>query len=240
MFESALEQNIPRRQLGRGAILSIAAHGVLIGLALYLSSRPSTHQEALRTVTFFNPPPPPPPPPPPAGGGSKAKKVEPKKIIKKPDTVVETKKTEKVPEKAPDPSPSPDPAGQVGGVPGGVAGGVVGGVVGGTLGGVVGGTGNGNEVLPFGAGMVKPSVVHPPEITFSKEARAMRVGGLALVECVINLDGSVSDCRVTKSLPYMDGQLLQAARSMRYTPVMYQGHPQRVKMVFPIRVPTPS
>src|SRR5580692_390166 len=105
MFESALEQNIPRRQLGRGAILSIAAHGVLIGLALYLSSRPSTHQEALRTVTFFNPPPPPPPPPPPAGGGSKAKKVEPKKIIKKPDTVVETKKTEKVPEKAPDPSP---------------------------------------------------------------------------------------------------------------------------------------
>ena len=200
MFESALEQNIPRRQLGRGAILSIAAHGVLIGLALYISSRPSTHgQEKLREVTFFNPPPPPPPPPPPAGGGSTAKKTEAKKIIKKPDTVIETKKTDKIPDKAPDPTPTPaEPGGQAGGVPGGVAGGVqggvvggtVGGVVGGTVGGVLGGTGNGNEVIPFGAGMVKPSLVHPPEITFSKEALAMRVGGLALVQCVVNLDGS--------------------------------------------------
>jgi periplasmic protein TonB len=243
MFESALELNIPRRQLGRGAVLSIVAHGVLIGLALYISSRPSTHHEKLRELTFFNPPPPPPPPPPP-GGGSKAKKVEPKKIIKKPDTIVETKK-EKIPEKPPDPTPeTPEPGGQPGGVQGGVAGGVVGGViggtVGGTLGGVIGGTGNGTQVIPFGMGMERPTVVHPPDITFSKEALAMRVGGLALAECTINLDGSLSDCHLKKSLPYMDAQLLQAAHSMKFTPVIYQGHPQRVLMTIPIRVPTPN
>jgi protein TonB len=112
--------------------------------------------------------------------------------------------------------------------------------VGGTVGGVVGGTGNGNEVIPFGAGMVKPAVVRPPEITYSKEALAMKVGGVALVTCVVNLDGSLADCQVIKSLQYLDAQILQAARSMRFSPVMYQGHPQRVKMTIPIRVPTPS
>jgi protein TonB len=125
-------------------------------------------------------------------------------------------------------------------VPGGVAGGVPGGVVGGTPGGQVGGTGNGNEVIPFGAGMQKPALVRPPEIVYSKEALAMKVGGVALAECVVNLDGSLSDCHLIKGLPYLDTQLLQAARSMRFTPVMYQGHPQRVKMTVPIRVPTPS
>jgi protein TonB len=68
----------------------------------------------------------------------------------------------------------------------------------------------------------------------------MRVGGLALVKCVVNLDGSVSDCHIMKGLQYMDAQILEAARSMKYSPVIYQGHPQRVEMIIPIRVPTPS
>jgi protein TonB len=245
MFESALEQNTPRRRLGRGAILSIVAHGVIIGLVLYISSRPSSHvQEKLRAVTFFNPPPPPPPPPPPAGGGSlQPKKTEPKKVIKKPDTIVKAKKVEEVPqEKPPDPphETAGEPGGQPGGVPGGVAGGVPGGVVGGTVGGVPNGTGNANQVIPFGAGMQAPTLVRPPEIVPSKQALAMRIGGVALAKCVINLDGTLTDCRLIKSLPYMDEQLLQAARSMRYTPVIYQGHPQRVEMIVHIRVPTPS
>ena len=120
MFESVLEQNIPRRRLGRGAILSITGHVLLVALALYVSSRPKTGgQEKLRAVTFFNPPPPPPPPPPPAGGGSKPKtKTEPKKVIKKPDTVVQTQKIEKVPERPPDPTPETpgEPGGQAAGV----------------------------------------------------------------------------------------------------------------------------
>ena len=71
MFESVLEQNIPRRRLGRGALVSFGVHALLLGLALYISSRPkSDGPEKLRAVTFFNPPPPPPPPPPPAGGGA--------------------------------------------------------------------------------------------------------------------------------------------------------------------------
>lgn len=224
-------------------MLSIVAHAVLIGLALYISSRPSAHaSEKVRAVTFFAPPPPPPPPPPPAGGGAQPKKVEPKKVVKKPDTIVKAKKEEVQPKQPDLPKETPpEPGGQAGGVPGGVAGGVPGGVVGGTVGGVPGGTGNANQVIPFGAGMEKPSLARPPEVVHSKEALAMKVGGLALVKCVVNLDGSLTDCRLMKSLPYMDQQILQAMRSMKYSgPVMYQGRPQRVEMVIPVRVPTPS
>ncbi len=244
MFDSVLEQNIPRRKLGRGAIASFAIHAVLLGAVLYISSRPKAPtEEKIRAVTFFNPPPPPPPPPPPAGGGAQRKpKTEPKKP-KKPDTVVQpTKPIEKIPDPPPKSAEpeAPEPGGQVGGVKGGVAGGVVGGTVGGVVGGVVGGTGNGTEVIPFGAGMVKPSLVKPAEITYSKEAMAMRVGGVALATCVVNLDGTLTECTVTKSLPYMDKQISDMLRSMRYSPVMYQGHPQRVRMTIPLRIPTPG
>jgi hypothetical protein len=38
----------------------------------------------------------------------------------------------------------------------------------------------------------------------------------------------------------MDQAILDALKGWRYTPVMYQGHPQRVEMVIPIRVATPG
>src|ERR1700691_4479467 len=89
MFDSVLEENIPRRRLGRGAMMSFAVHALLVGLARSVSSRPKADHEKWRAVTFFNPaPPPPPPPPPPAGGGAKKPKTE-KKIQKKPDTAAQ-------------------------------------------------------------------------------------------------------------------------------------------------------
>jgi TonB family protein len=66
------------------------------------------------------------------------------------------------------------------------------------------------------------------------------VSGVALVKCTINLDGTLTDCHLTKGLPYMDEQILQSMKSMRFTPVMYQGHPQRVEMTIPLRVASPG
>jgi len=237
MFDSVLEQNIPKRKLGRGAMMSFAVHALLLGLAVYASSRPKAATEKLRAVTFINAaPPPPPPPPPPAGGGAKKPKTEQKKVQKKPDTIVETKKVDKQPEKPPEPDPQPE--GQVGGVVGGVAGGVVGGtvggVVGGKLGGVVGGTGS--EVIPFGSGMEQPTLLQKPDVRASREAAAAHIGGLALLKCTINTDGTVTDCTIMKGLQYMDQQLIEATKTMRYSPVMYQGHPQRVKMIIHLTV----
>ena len=52
--------------------MSFAVHALLLGLAVYVSSRPKADHEKVRAVTFFNPAPPPPPPPPPGDTGNGA------------------------------------------------------------------------------------------------------------------------------------------------------------------------
>ncbi len=88
--------------------------------------------------------------------------------------------------------------------------------------------------------MEKPKLMTKPALTYSKEAMAMKQGGLALVSCVINLDGSLADCKITKSVPYMDQQILEMLKSWRYTPVIFEGRARSVRMTIPVRVPAPA
>ena len=230
MFDSVLAQNVPRRQVGRGAVLSFVVHVVVVAAALYISSRPHEEEKKdARRVMLFNPPPPPPPPP--AGGGAVTKpKVEKKKIIKKPDTVIQTTKKEAPkPQEQPKPAEeTPEPGGVVGGVKGGVAGGVVGGVVGGQLG-----------AVPFGAGMTRPVWLKNPAPIWSREAAAIKVTGTALVKCVIGVDGSLQNCRIIKGLPHMDPEILAVLKEWRSSPVMFQGHPVSVEYIIPVKVVAP-
>ncbi len=155
------------------------------------------------------------------------------------------------PEPEPEPAKTEEPE-QPGGVEGGVAGGVQGGTVGGQVGGVIGGTLGGtlggqvgstappqNVVLPFGAGMNRPSKVAGREPQYTREALAARIEGLAIVKCVIRTDGTLANCRTIKSLPHMDREILAALATHRYTPVMYQGRPVSVDYVFNIRLKLP-
>jgi TonB family protein len=87
--------------------------------------------------------------------------------------------------------------------------------------------------------MEPPRLLAKTEVTYSAKAWAMKIGGVALARCTIELDGSLSNCRITHSLPYMDDAILQALRGWRFSPVIFQGHPQRVVMTLPIRVATP-
>jgi protein TonB len=87
--------------------------------------------------------------------------------------------------------------------------------------------------------MAKPSLLCMAPINLSREAAAHGVSGVALIHCVVEVDGWLSQCRLAKSLPHMDDQLLAATTTMRFTPIMYRGHPQRVRMTIPIRVLPP-
>ena len=57
-----------------------------------------------------------------------------------------------------------------------------------------------------------------------------------LVKCVINLDGSVTNCRVIKGLPFVTESVMAVLPTWRFTPVMWQGHPQAVELVIPVRL----
>ena len=64
----------------------------------------------------------------------------------------------------------------------------------------MGGTG----VLPFGNGMTRPTLIDKVEPTYTREAIAAHVGGVAILKCVIKEDGSLERCRMIKGIPHMD------------------------------------
>ncbi|MHB8879856.1 MAG: energy transducer TonB [Myxococcaceae bacterium] len=131
-----------------------------------------------------------------------------------------------------------EPEGVEGGVEGGVPGGVLGGVLGGTLGGQVGGTGT--EILPFGEGMERPTVLEARPPSYTREALEAHVEGLMLVKCVITVEGRLEKCRIVKPLPHMEKAVLEALATYRYTPVTFQGRPVAVEYVIPIRLVMPK
>ncbi len=161
-------------------------------------------------------------------------KVEHKTVVKKPDTVVQSKEK---PTEQPEPTKKndePQPGGQEGGVVGGVQGGVVGGVVGGVLGGVVGGQLGGTGAIPFGEGMTRPTPISQPAPLYTREAAAARITGKVILKCVITVDGSLKDCKIIKGLPFMDQAVLDALHKWKYTPVTFQGRP--VSVYYPINL----
>jgi protein TonB len=253
MFDAVLGRStVGPSRWGGGTLLAIALHVVALGAVIWASLHAGKKAETEAPVVTFFAPPPPPPPPPPAGGGPKAPKVEHKKITPpKKDVIVEPKKEEPKPEpthevETPEPAPS-DTSGQQGGEPGGVPGGQVGGVVGGQIGGVpggqvggvVGGTGT-TTVIPFGAGMARPTRIGGDDIRYTREAREAHVSGVMIVKCVITVEGTLTNCRVIKGVPLMEQTALAAIRTWRYTPVQFQGHAQSVDYTFTIHLKMPD
>jgi protein TonB len=148
----------PGKSAWKATVASLAIHGVLIGLIVFISMKATQKVSAEdKPIHAFlassaAPPPPPPPPPPPAAShaASTPKIVKPVPVTQQ--TFVQPEEIPKEVSKVEIPTPSPvtpadptpatatDPPGaQEGGVAGGVAGGVVGGQTGGTVGGEVGG-----------------------------------------------------------------------------------------------------
>lgn len=247
------------KRLTEGVVTSILVHvGLIIVIVAVSSSDSKSNQKKeidYSKVTFkdapepppppppppeANLPPPPPPPPPPPAAAAVVPDQQPK-IPKKPKKPAPAAQPNTVVTAPVDPNPAaPEPVagGQVGGVEGGVVGGVVGGKIGGVEGGVVGGTGTvpSNAVLPFGSGMDRPRKVSGRDPEYSREALAAGVEGMMIVRCVIELDGKLQDCKVLKTLPYMEESVLSALATHRYTPVMFQGRPQRVNYTFNIKL----
>ena len=200
---------------------------------IWASARSAAPQKKEVAVTFFAPQaaPPPPPPPPPARSTSQKTTHQ---VKPKTDAIVKPKDEKPQEEKPEEDQPGED-QGVEGGVAGGVAGGVVGGVVGGQLGSPTPVPKPTNTVIPFGAGMTNPSRIGggPPQI--SKEALAARVRGVVIARCVLGVDGRLTGCRIIKGLPYMDQATLAALAGQRWTPVIFEGHPQAVDYTLTFR-----
>lgn len=241
-----LPETLARRAYGPAWVIAIAAHVLLVGLALLPSDPPPAEEPTVRLV-FVEPPPPPAAPlgapggagtvpmmPEPAPEPEPAPVVQPeppKPVVSEPDRLVKPEEKPKKPKAKPKPKPQPKAVqkpveappsaaeaapGVATGVVGGQADGVVGGVVGGVAGGVVGGIGSG----PVPAGQVAhpPTLVHRVAPVYPDEARRRDIEGLVVVEAILDREGRIEadSVKVIRSIPALDEAALTAVRQWRF------------------------
>ncbi|MDI1484293.1 energy transducer TonB [Polyangium sp. y55x31] len=96
-------------------------------------------------------------------------------------------------------------------------------------------------VRPFEYGtMSQPKRIGGRDPVYTREALEARVEGTALLQCEITAEGATKDCRLLKSLPHMDGELLAAARTWRFSPATQGGQPISVRYVSKVNLVLPK
>ena len=114
-----------------------------------------------------------------------------------------------------------------------------GGLVTGSLSMSVGGGSSSFEPDASGAvrvgGNVRPPVklVNVPPVPPEMAVRA-NVRGIVILEVIIDVDGTVKDARVLRSIPLLDAAALEAVRQWRYEPTLIDGKPVPVIMTVPV------
>jgi periplasmic protein TonB len=182
------------------------------------------------------PTPPPPPPPPPA----RKAQVKPKaKVEAKPRAAMVQPKEVPQELRAPDPTPpEPEDEGSDEGVEGGVIGGVAGGIVGGAP--APAAPPQPAGPVKFNSTMTPPVLMAGPPLEYSQQALEHEVEGVMVVECLVTTEGVVHDCRVVRSVPFMDRAVVTNLEHRRYKPATLGGKALDVQYTFTIRLKLPQ
>jgi protein TonB len=236
MFDSVLHrEQLPKSRYGSGATIAVLVHVAVLAFAAWASARVASAAKEDVAVTFVKPPPPPPPPPPPAA----PKHQRPKPQPNKPVTVLQQAIVAPtvIPEEKPEEKEPTDTHASIGE---GVEGGEVGGVPGGIVGGVVDAADVQKPVEFDSKTMKDPVYVSGPAPTYTEKALEREIQGVIVVKCVVTQDGRVHDCRVVRSLPFMDRAVIEALEKRRYTPATQGGKPIEVDYTFKITLRMPG
>lgn len=236
MFDSVLRPDqLPKSKFGSGAVIAVLVHVAVLGFAAWASARVAAAAKEEVAVTFVKPPPPPPPPPPPAAPKHNRPKPQPNKpvtvlqqAIVAPTVIPEEKPEEK------------EPTNDHVSIGEGVEGGDVGGVPGGIVGGVVDAADVAKPVEFDSRTMKDPVYVSGPAPQYTEKALEREIQGLIVVKCVVSTDGRIHDCRVVKSLPFMDRAVIEALEKRRYSPATQGGRPLEVDYTFRITLKLPD
>jgi TonB family protein len=93
------------------------------------------------------------------------------------------------------------------------------------------GGGTGGGAYRPGSGVTLPEKLVEVKPAYTSDAMRAKVQGTVLIECIVRLDGSVSDCRVVRSLDPtfgLDQEAMKAARQWRFRPGTRFGQPVAV------------
>ncbi len=90
------------------------------------------------------------------------------------------------------------------------------------------GGGTGGGAYRPGSGVTMPEVLHEAKPNYTNDAMRAKVQGVAVVECVVLPDGTVTGAKIIKSLDKvfgLDQEALKAARQWRFSPGRRFGQP---------------
>ena len=91
------------------------------------------------------------------------------------------------------------------------------------------GGGTGGGAYQPGNGVLAPKVLKQVQPQYTADAMRAKVQGVVVLECIVLPDGTVSEARVRRSLPFgLDEEAIKAARQWRFTPGTRQGEPVAV------------
>jgi TonB family protein len=99
------------------------------------------------------------------------------------------------------------------------------------------GGGFGGGAFGPGNGVTDPVQIKDMRPLYTADALRAKIQGAAQLECVIEPDGTVSECRVTKSLDPVFGldlEAIKAAKQFRFRPATLNGKPVRYRALFEI------
>ena len=92
-------------------------------------------------------------------------------------------------------------------------------------------------VVPFWKVEVKPQPINIPVPTYPDMARTAGIEGSAVVEALVDVDGSVADARILKPSgnASLDQAAVDAAMKAKFSPAMQRDKPVRVWVSIPFR-----
>ncbi len=87
------------------------------------------------------------------------------------------------------------------------------------------------EMYSRGPGVVPPKPIYAPTAEYSDTARRRRISGEVLMEIVVNVDGSVGEARILRSVePGLDANSLEAVKTWRFQPAMKDGRAVAIRI----------
>jgi TonB family protein len=88
----------------------------------------------------------------------------------------------------------------------------------------------GHKILRVGTGISAPRKIVDVRPVYPEAAKAQDVQGVVILELRIDLDGSVKDATVVRSIPLLDDAALAAARQWKFQPTLLNGAPVEMIM----------
>lgn len=239
---SLVSTDTARRRTARAAVVSLAVHAALVGVAVVVSASVAAQHVRRRVkLTFYDTPEPekqapqaePPPAQAPAAPPPPPRRVFVRKMAPPPDLPPPPEPQEAAPTEpllvAPAECTDPNGCNQNPGAPGGVEGGT------GVPGGVPGGTGTVPAKAPerprpmyLSPEMTRPRLLSGDQPRYTEQARRARVEGDVTVRIEVGADGRVGEIRILSGLALLDQEVVSKIRNWRFSPPTYRG--QRVSV----------